>query len=42
VAGVAWNFMPWALSAALALSVFLVTSRVLSPADFGAVALAVA
>lgn len=42
VTGVAWNFLTVALSSALALSVFLVTSRVLTPADFGAVALAVA
>jgi O-antigen/teichoic acid export membrane protein len=42
VAGVAWNFIAVGLSSALALSVFLVTSRVLTPADFGAVALAAA
>jgi teichuronic acid exporter len=42
VAGVAWNLIAVGLSSALALSVFLVTSRVLTPADFGAVALAAA
>jgi teichuronic acid exporter len=42
VAGVAWNLLTVGLSSALALSVFLITSRVLAPSDFGAVALAVA
>jgi teichuronic acid exporter len=42
VAGVAWNLLTVGLSSALALSVFLITSRVLTPADFGAVALAAA
>jgi teichuronic acid exporter len=42
VAGVAWNLLAVAVSTALALGVFLVTSRVLAPADFGAVALATA
>jgi teichuronic acid exporter len=42
VTGVAWSLLTVGLSAVLALSVFLITSRVLSPADFGAVALAVA
>lgn len=42
VAGVAWNLLTVGLSSVLALSVFLVTSRVLAPADFGAVALAAA
>lgn len=42
VAGVAWNLLTVGLSSVLALSVFLATSRVLSPADFGAVALAAA
>jgi teichuronic acid exporter len=42
VAGVAWNFLAVGLSALMALSVFLITSRVLSPEDFGAVALAAA
>jgi teichuronic acid exporter len=42
VAGVAWSLLTVGLSSVLALSVFLITSRVLSPADFGAVALAAA
>ncbi|MGP1358479.1 oligosaccharide flippase family protein [Roseicyclus sp.] len=42
VAGVAWNLLAVAVSTALALGVFLVTSRVLTPAEFGAVALAAA
>jgi teichuronic acid exporter len=42
VAGVAWNLLTVGLSSALALSVFLLTSRVLTPEDFGAVALAAA
>jgi teichuronic acid exporter len=42
VAGVAWNLLTVGLSSALALSVFLITSRVLAPTDFGAVALAAA
>jgi teichuronic acid exporter len=42
VAGVAWSLLTVGLSSVLALSVFLITSRVLTPADFGAVALAVA
>ncbi|MBF9033138.1 oligosaccharide flippase family protein [Rhodobacterales bacterium HKCCE2091] len=42
VAGVFWNFLNIGLSTLLAMGVFLVTSRLLSPADFGAVALAVA
>lgn len=42
VTGVAWNFLAVALSSALALSVFLITSRVLAPSDFGAVALSAA
>ncbi|MCU4654380.1 oligosaccharide flippase family protein [Roseibacterium sp. SDUM158016] len=42
VTGVAWNLATVAVASALALGVFLVTSRLLTPADFGAVALAVA
>jgi len=40
--GVLWNFGNVAVSTLLTLSVFLVTSRILAPADFGAVALATA
>lgn len=39
--GVLWSFLNTAVSTLLAASVFLVTSRILLPADFGAVAFAV-
>ncbi|MBF9030325.1 oligosaccharide flippase family protein [Rhodobacterales bacterium HKCCE3408] len=42
VAGVFWNLLNVGLSTLLAMGVFLVTSRILGPADFGAVALAAA
>lgn len=42
VSGVVWSFGNVAVSTVLTLAVFLVTSRVLSPEDFGAVALATA
>jgi teichuronic acid exporter len=38
--GVAWSFVNIGVSTLLAASVFLVTSRILAPQDFGAVALA--
>jgi teichuronic acid exporter len=40
--GVAWSFVNIGVSTLLAASVFLVTSRILAPEDFGAVAFAVA
>jgi O-antigen/teichoic acid export membrane protein len=42
VAGVFWSFANAGVSVALTMTVFLVTSRILTPAEFGAVALAVA
>ncbi len=42
ISGILWSFVNVSVSTALAVSVFLVTSRILAPSDFGAVAFALA